>query len=77
MFDTSRGSLVDTLKVVVSDVKWFLLFIFLTMLSFGIAFSILYRDEVIEIGDGEEEGEDKEEDKVISSVFSWSIIRSL
>jgi len=54
VFDTSRGSLVDTLKSVIGDVKWFLLFIFLTMLSFGIAFSILYRDQVIEI-DGVED----------------------
>lgn len=51
VFDTSRGSLVDTLKVVIGEVKWFLLFIFLTMLSFGIAFSILYRDEVVMIND--------------------------
>lgn len=48
VFDTSRGSLVDTLKVVLGDVKWFLLFIFLTMLSFAIAFCILYRDQDID-----------------------------
>ena len=33
----------DTLKVVISDVKWFLLFILLTLFSFALAFHILFR----------------------------------
>ncbi|GMH44122.1 hypothetical protein BSKO_12056 [Bryopsis sp. KO-2023] len=40
-----KGSMVDTLKVVVVDIKWFLVFMYLTMFAFGIAFFILYRED--------------------------------
>eukprot|EP00210_Caulerpa_lentillifera_P005001 g4775.t1 len=70
VFDTSRGSLVDTLKVVIGEVKWFLLFIFLTMLSFGIAFSILYRDEEVVI-EGEVDNTFASVQKSIVSMFSF------
>lgn len=43
VFASAKSSLVDTLKVVISDVKWFLLFILLTLFSFAIAFHILFR----------------------------------
>ena len=43
VFASAKSSLVDTLKVVISDVKWFLLFILLTLFSFALAFHILFR----------------------------------
>jgi len=44
VFASAKSSLVDTLKVVISDVKWFLLFILLTLFSFALAFHILFRN---------------------------------
>ncbi|GMH40202.1 hypothetical protein BSKO_08106 [Bryopsis sp. KO-2023] len=45
VFASAKSSLVDTLKVVISDVKWFLMFILLTLVSFALAFYILFRQE--------------------------------
>lgn len=45
VFASAKNSLVDTLKVVISDVKWFLMFILLTLISFALAFYILFRQE--------------------------------
>ena len=45
VFASAKSSLVDTLKVVISDVKWFLLFILLTLFSFALAFHILFRNK--------------------------------
>lgn len=42
----------DTLKVVIDDVKWFLLFILLTMFSFALAFYVIFRQEPDKIVSG-------------------------
>lgn len=44
VFERVKGSIFDTIKIVIGNVKWFLIFIILTLLSFGGAFYILYRD---------------------------------
>ncbi|KAK9917231.1 hypothetical protein WJX75_002125 [Coccomyxa subellipsoidea] len=44
-FRASKFGFVDTLRVVLSDVKWFLLFLFFTMWGFACAFHVLYRSD--------------------------------
>lgn len=61
MFASAKSSLVDILKVVISDVKWFLIFLLLTLFSFALAFYILYRDD----------GEDA---KLVSKQFLWCLL---
>ncbi|GMH44243.1 hypothetical protein BSKO_12177 [Bryopsis sp. KO-2023] len=45
VFATSKGSFGDFLMVVIADVRWFLMFMFLTMIAFGMSFSIIYRHD--------------------------------
>lgn len=45
VFQPTKNAFVDTLRSVVSDVKWFLLFLILTMWGFAGAFYILFRED--------------------------------
>lgn len=45
MFQPTKNAFVDTLRSVVADVKWFLLFLVLTMWGFAGAFYILFRED--------------------------------
>lgn len=45
VFQPTKNAFVDTLRSVVSDVKWFLLFLVLTMWGFAGAFYILFRED--------------------------------
>jgi len=45
VFQPTKNAFVDTLRSVVADVKWFLLFLVLTMWGFAGAFYILFRED--------------------------------
>ena len=45
VFQPTKNAFVDTLRSVVADVKWFLLFLILTMWGFAGAFYILFRED--------------------------------
>ncbi|GMH44150.1 hypothetical protein BSKO_12084 [Bryopsis sp. KO-2023] len=47
-FGSVNVSFVDTLKVVLKEVRWFFFFVFLTISSFALAFAALFRKEEIE-----------------------------
>ena len=44
-FNPTKTTFVDTIRLVVRDLKWFLLFLLLTMVGFGLAFHALYRQD--------------------------------
>ncbi|CAL8463282.1 g2816 [Coccomyxa elongata] len=44
-FRASKFAFVDTLRVVLADVKWFLVFLVITMWGFACAFHVLYRSD--------------------------------
>ena len=45
VFATVKSALVDILKVVMWDVRYFIFFVLMTMLSFALAFNTLFRLE--------------------------------
>ena len=45
VFQPTKNAFVDTLRSVVADVKWLLLFLVLTMWGFAGAFYILFRED--------------------------------
>lgn len=53
-FGSVDVSIVDTVQVVLNEVKWFLLFIFLTVFSYGLAFGAMFRTAVDEAVEEEE-----------------------
>ena len=45
VFSPTKTTFIDTIRLVVRDLKWFLAFIGLTMVGFGLAFHALYRQD--------------------------------
>lgn len=50
-FGSADVSIVDTVQVILNEVKWFLLFIFLTVFSYGLAFCAIFRTAIKEAED--------------------------
>lgn len=48
VFQPTKNAFVDTLQSILDDVKWFLLFLVLTMWGFAGAFYILFREDQAE-----------------------------
>eukprot|EP00775_Hariotina_reticulata_P003763 gene3763-4022_t len=45
VFNPTKNTIIDTIRIVVEDIKWFLLFLTLTMIGFGLAFYSLFRQD--------------------------------
>eukprot|EP00879_Flechtneria_rotunda_P030709 GHRR01033380.1.p1 GENE.GHRR01033380.1~~GHRR01033380.1.p1 ORF type:complete len:313 (+),score=66.53 GHRR01033380.1:359-1297(+) len=44
-FNPTKTTIIDTIRIVLDDMKWFLLFLTLTMVGFGLAFYALFRQD--------------------------------
>ncbi|KAI8473618.1 MAG: hypothetical protein J3K34DRAFT_518899 [Monoraphidium minutum] len=45
VFNPTKTTFIDTIRLVMEDMKWFLLFLLMTMVGFGMAFYALYRQD--------------------------------